>query len=158
MVSRIVSLRLTSGYIIALINTLTSHPHPDQSSLNELPCPDDLPSLSSSSPPPPLPPRATLPSLSSAGNPASATAAFSRTKSPQSVCSRREHRASLGSTSPPAAGHARQGTRAQMARTAFHAEQAHTLHPARSNVRYVHTERSRAVSTASVFLPNPLID
>jgi hypothetical protein len=154
MVLRIVSLRLSTAhqqlYNCSYTKSSKIHSHFTshlvQSSSNELPCLDDFSSLYSPSRPPRLPLRATLPALSSAESPTSAAAASSRTKSPPSVCSRREHHAVPASITRPAARHVRQGTRAQTVRTAFHAERGRTLNPARRNVRSVHTERSRAVS------------
>jgi len=122
-------------------------------------CLDDLPSLYSPSRPPPLPQRANLQSLSSAETPTSAAAASSRTRSPQSVCSRRERHAAPASIIRLVVGTAQQGTRAQTARTASNAEPGRTLAPARRNVRSVHTEHSRAVSTANVTPPyHPFTD
>jgi len=122
-------------------------------------CLGDLPSLYSPSRPPPLPLRATLQALSSAETPTSAAAASSRTRSPHSVCSRRERHAAPASITRLVAGTAQQGTRAQTARTASNAERGLTLAPARRNVRSVHTEHSRAVSTANVIPPyHPFTD
>ena len=126
--------------------------HLVQFSSNELPCQADFSSHYSPSRPPPLPLRATPPPLSSAETLISAVAVSSRTKSPPSVCSPREHHVVPAAITQPAARPVRQGTRAQMVRIGLHAGQAHTLLPARHNVRCVHTELSQAVSTPYVII------
>jgi len=164
MVSRIVSLRSSIArwqlykppvHQNSVSHSTTTSPSPVFLAL----CLDDLPSLYSPSRPPPMPLRATLQPLSSVETPASAAVASSRTRSPQSVCSRRERHAAPANITRLVAETAQQGTRAQTARTASNAEPGRTLVPARRNVRSVQTEHSRAVSTANVIPPyHPFTD